>query len=391
MYQRDDLTKSNSSNTQKSSDRTFADVPNKHLRNAQSKAEFEMSNVKCYKCLQRGHMVKACPKKKATNATRLITAATNSNKEQSSDPWVCTVSKGMTRSSYKVNKRRGPICKVDVEIEGVGTQAFLDYGAQVSLIQRQMLPLIKERKGWTLEQCHSRNLGLDQQPVGAEGNALGVIAVVQLQVKLESTGAELDVPFYTLDSNKPIWSGELANCGVILGTNALSRLGFEISLPDGSTVKPDGIAENPENASTTENPVITENASTADNPVTTKNASATDNSDTTKGASITENSNAPEKLPTTGSLGTDKETQAALLKVVLVHDLHLGPQQTRLACVKVGGPQCQNAIQVGLLSPRSELVSKYCDFVEELWTGEELLKVPVTNWTTEPMVIGRIK
>ena len=50
---------------------------------------------------------------------------------------------------------------------------------------------------------------------------------------------EQDIPFYVLDSNKPIWSGELANCEVILGTNALSSLQFRIVLPDGSMVEPD--------------------------------------------------------------------------------------------------------------------------------------------------------
>ena len=51
--------------------------------------------------------------------------------------------------------------------------------------------------------------------------------MVQLQVKVDSTGVEQNVPFYVLDSTKPIWSGELTNCGVILGTNALSSLDLE--------------------------------------------------------------------------------------------------------------------------------------------------------------------
>ena len=95
------------------------------------------------------------------------------------------------------------------------------------------------KKGWTLDQCHRRSLKLDQQPVGAEGRPLGATGIVQLQVTVESTGMEQDIPFYVLDSNKPIWSGELANCEVILGTNALSSLQFRIVLPDGSMVEPD--------------------------------------------------------------------------------------------------------------------------------------------------------
>ena len=65
---------------------------------------------------------------------------------------------------------------------------------------------------------------------------LGAIEVVQLLVKVENTGEHRQVPFYVLDTSKPIWSGELANCGIALGTNALDNLGFRISLPDGSTV-----------------------------------------------------------------------------------------------------------------------------------------------------------
>ena len=34
--------------------------------------------------------------------------------------------------------------------------------------------------------------------------------------------------------------GELENCAVILGTNALERLGFSIVQSDGTTVKPEG-------------------------------------------------------------------------------------------------------------------------------------------------------
>lgn len=72
-------------------------------------------------------------------------------------------------------------------------EALLDHGAQVLLLRLQMLLLIKEQRHWSLEQCHSKNLELDQQPIGAERNALGA---------------------------------------------------FQISMPDGSTLKSEGTAEN---------------------------------------------------------------------------------------------------------------------------------------------------
>ena len=71
---------------------------------------------------------------------------------------------------------------------------MLDHGAQVSLLRSQLLPVVKEKQGWTLDQCHRRNLKLDQQPVGAEGRPLGATGVVQLRVTVESTGVEQDIP-----------------------------------------------------------------------------------------------------------------------------------------------------------------------------------------------------
>ena len=53
-----------------------------------------------------------------------------------------------------------------------------------------------------------------------------------MQVRVNNTGIEQVVSFYALDSTKPIWTGGLTNCRVILGINALSSLGFQISLPD---------------------------------------------------------------------------------------------------------------------------------------------------------------
>ena len=64
----------------------------------------------------------------------------------------------------------------------------------------------------------------------------------QLQVKVKNTGAERQVPFYVVDSNTPFLSGELANCGIILGTNGLDNLSLQISLLDGSTITQESAA-----------------------------------------------------------------------------------------------------------------------------------------------------
>ena len=238
MYQRDDP-KGNSNSNQKKSVIGAQPVVIKQQARLQSTPEMGVSSMRCYNCSQVGHVAKYCPEKKAAR----VMAPGDSEDAASHtpcDPWIRTVATVTKQHSLEVSQRQGPVYKVDVEIEGLKTRALLlDHGAQVSLIRKQMLPQIQEDRGWTKEQCHSKNLVLDQQPVGAEGNSLGAVGVVQLQVKVENMGVHRQVPFYVLDSSKPIWNGELANCGVILGTNALDNLGFRISLPDGSTVTPE--------------------------------------------------------------------------------------------------------------------------------------------------------
>ena len=75
---------------------------------------------------------------------------------------------------------------------------------------------------------------LDRQPVGANGTELGVVALVTLKVSIEGTDITLQVPCYVLNSNKPLWNGELWNCGLVLGTNCLEKFGFFYNSPQWS-------------------------------------------------------------------------------------------------------------------------------------------------------------
>ena len=43
---------------------------------------------------------------------------------------------------------------------------------------------------------------------------------------------------FILNSDKPLWKDELWNCGLILGTNCLEKLGFSITYPNGQVVRP---------------------------------------------------------------------------------------------------------------------------------------------------------
>ena len=146
-------------------------------------------------------------------------------------------------SSEETTNTRGPSYKVNVVVEGVKTRGFLDHGVQVSLVCKELLPAIKEKQGWTHAECHERDLKMGQQPVGATGAPLGVISLIRLQVMIEETGAAKEVPCFVLASEKPIWSRELHDCGIILGTNALVDLGFQVVHSNGTVVHPEGHTE----------------------------------------------------------------------------------------------------------------------------------------------------
>ena len=113
----------------------------------------------------------------------------------------------------------------------------------MSLVCKELLPKIRERNGWTLEECHNRNCKLGGQLTGAGGHELGAIAVVRLQIMMTDCKKQHQVPCNVLESPKPIWNGELKNSGMLLGTNGLNDLGFCIISNDESKLMPEKVAE----------------------------------------------------------------------------------------------------------------------------------------------------
>ena len=111
---------------------------------------------------------------------------------------------------------KGPTYKVDFIVGGIRTRGLFDYGAQVLLARKELLPLIKEKKDWSVEQCNAHNLPMEAQPVGASGKPIGATALVLLEVTVEDSGMTQQVPCYVLDSSKPIWQGEVSNCSLVL-------------------------------------------------------------------------------------------------------------------------------------------------------------------------------
>ena len=87
-----------------------------------------------------------------------------------------------------------------------------------------------------MEQFQAKTLMLEGQPQGAGGHDLEAEGIVALQLTVQGTGASQRVPCYILDSSKPIWKGELKDCGLVIRTNAFANLGFSIVDAEGCIV-----------------------------------------------------------------------------------------------------------------------------------------------------------
>ena len=155
---------------------------------------------------------------------RWINASETQEEKDDTNPWIRTV----IGSQLEPLAMRGPTYKVPVVVNRIKTRALLDHGAQVSLVRKELLSLIKEKNQWSTSQCDTKSLKMDGQSIGAGGKALGTVAVVALDITVEKTEKSQQVPCYALVSSKPIWKGELENCAVILVTNALERLGVKV-------------------------------------------------------------------------------------------------------------------------------------------------------------------
>jgi len=85
----------------------------------------------------------------------------------------------------------GPAYKINVTKEEFKTTALLDHDSQVSIVRQQMLP---DKNGWSITTCAAKNIPLKTQPVGATHQRLGALAVVVLNVLVETTGKTCAIP-----------------------------------------------------------------------------------------------------------------------------------------------------------------------------------------------------
>ena len=86
--------------------------------------------------------------------------------------------------------------KCQVSSEGPA-RSLLDHGAQETLARQKFLSKVRQKLGWSKEQCHAHDLPLDVQPIGVSGRPLRATVLVSLIIEVEETGAsELLIPCY---------------------------------------------------------------------------------------------------------------------------------------------------------------------------------------------------
>ena len=308
-------------------------------------AEMSLRGVKCFNCNKKGHMAANCsepPRKnenKPTESAQVIESGEKVATDEKPNPWVLTVTTDEENSQPAAGTlpRRGPSYKVVAEVDGVKTKALIDHGAQISLVRQELLPIIRQKHGWTMEQYQQRNLELDRQPVGASGEALGVRAVVVLKITIEGTSTTFNVPCYVLQSCKPLWNGELYDCALVLGTNALETLGFRITHPSGELV-----------------------------------------GSTKRGCQ------------SVGIQTVESEISSdAGVHVVLDQKVCLGPFQSKVVKastrISTSTTNSDQSIHVQIVTPNDKLANMQCDFTEEVWEEKSTGELLVTNWSGEPL------
>ena len=335
--------------------------------------EATLKNVKCFKCHRKGHIAAKCPKSLSSGqSTRRITTTDG---DETEEMWVHvgvvitdkeTIVDGLPNVSIT-----GPTYKVDVTVEGLKTRALIDNGSQVSLVRTEMLPRLKELNNWTMEECKKRTHQMASQPVGAGGQALGARKIVVISVMIDATGKSLRVPCYVLDSGKPLWQGTVRNCGLVLGTNAMTALDMKVLHSDGKVVHPD-----PSNC---EEPV--KEAHPSEGPT----ESSPDHSEKPKS---TEGMTGADSQPNLESA----ERLDLVTRVILSQVVHLGPRQTKDVKVELQQTAGMDSSveMLGIIVPDEEcLAERTCDFVDTLWRGEPEMTVKLNNWGLESMTFAK--
>ena len=182
-----------------------------------------------------------------------------------------------------------------------------------------------------METCLSKLKLLQSLPTGASCQQLNAKGIVIMNNLVESTGKTCGILCYIIDSDEPLWSGALKDCGLLIGTNASVAHGFRVIDSGGSEVTP------------------------------------------------------TEKATNSGSC-----TQ--VLKMVLQETVHLKPNQTKLVKGTVPN-KGRNDPEVGvwMMSPKQSLRENNCDVLDTLVVAgiESMIHIPLYHSGRSPVLVKK--
>ena len=169
----------------------------------------------------------------------------------------------------------------------------------------------------------------------------------------------------------------MIKCGVVLGTNALSSLGFNITHQSGVVIQP--ITES-------------ENSSKAKGTDTSQQSIKEAKDDLEKDNSVKSDKDkeSGHNKETITHLADDQSDNPIVGEVVLRKDLSLGPGQTRLVQVEIINGKNIKSNMLKIISPNEVVLAEnMCDFTKELWGCEALPDIEVTNWGDNTITLDK--
>ena len=193
------------------------------------------------------------------------------------------------------------------------------------------------------------------QPVGAGGQVLGARKIVTISVTLDATGKSICVPCYVLDSGKPLWQEVVRNCGLVLGTNAMTAFGMQVLHSNGTVICPSPIACEESGEKVQPSGEVTELSQESSEQPESTSCTSGDEQITSKD---------------TGRL-------EQLTRVILSQIVHLGLRHTKEVKVEIRqfAGMGSGAEMLGIIVPDEECLAEHkCNFAGTLWRGEPKLQ-----------------
>ena len=77
--------------------------------------------------------------------------------------WTRVLSIGNSEEQQKLSNNSpvvGPTYKVNITVHGVKTRALLDRGSQVTIVRQELLPMIRDKQGWSMDVCLNKLIPL---------------------------------------------------------------------------------------------------------------------------------------------------------------------------------------------------------------------------------------